>query len=320
LCNILKGVEMSTQPEYNSDESQAQFETLGSDFNLPLWQNFATDVRSMAVPSDVHTIRELVKIYYRIQKDRMACANQSRQLEKLGKSNELTEHIAKNLQYMERSLIYPFRYFSNSYVAGRWSISQYGIGPVITAGLLSNIDISKAPTVGSIWRFAGMDPTVVWAKGEKRPWNDDLKTLVWKIGQSFMKFSNNDACFYGKLYKQDKQRRINLNESGAYAENAKRILESKNWRANKSRDTLSSGMLPPAQIDAQARRFAAKIFLSHFHTVWYEDYHTELQGKPVRAPRPYAIAHGGHTHMIEIPHYIQAVDGVSVGRFIDPDE
>ena len=42
---------------------------------------------------------------------------------------------------------------------GRWSESIPGIGPVISAGLISEIDITRAPTVGHIWRFAGMDPT-----------------------------------------------------------------------------------------------------------------------------------------------------------------
>ena len=303
------------------DGMQEQEIELDFDFNMPMWRNFVKDVRGMVQPQNPHTMRELVKAYYRIQGARIAIAAQSRELAKDGDSNELTEHIANNMKYMEQSLIYPFTRFANDYVAGRWALSQYGIGPVITAGLLSNIDISRAYTVGSIWRFAGMDPTVVWTKGQKRPWNDDMKVLVWKIGQSFMKFSGREECFYGKLYLRDKTRRAEANESGLYAERAKSILAQKDWKKDTpSRRKLQAGHLPDAQIDAQARRFAAKIFLSHFHTVWYEDYHTELQGKPVRAPRPYAIAHGGHAHMIEIPHYVQEVDGVSAGRFIDPNE
>jgi hypothetical protein len=78
---------------------------------------------------------------------------------------------------------------------------------------------------------------------------------------------------------------------------AKEILDSKNWKINKSSTHLKSGHLPPAQIDAQARRFAVKIFLSHFHAVWYETHH----GNP--APRPYTIAHMDHVHEIEIPNY-----------------
>jgi hypothetical protein len=198
---------------------------------------------------------------------------------------------------MENSLKNPLKVFAESYPVGQWALSQYGIGPVITAGLIAHIDIEKASTAGSVWRYAGLDPTMKWEKGSKRPFNAELKVLSWKIGQSFMKFSGRDQCFYGKLYLQDKQRRVELNESGAYADRAKEILTTKNWKANKSSDTLKSGKLPAAQIDAQARRFAVKIFLSHFHTVWFETHFNR------KAPTPYTIAHMDHVHQIDVPNY-----------------
>ena len=302
-----------------STEMQPEFPDDGKIFNFPLWKNLRLDVRQMAVEFDQRSVRELVSTYYRVQGDRIAVAAQARELKAQDSPHQLTEYLSEQLHHMEASLVRPLETFAQSYKVGQWALSQYGIGPVITAGLISHIDISKAHTAGSVWRYAGMDPTVVWNKGQKRPWNAELKTLVWKIGQSFMKFSGREQCFYGKLYLQDKARRIELNTSGAYAERAKSILESKNWKKNKTSETLKEGRLSDAQIDAQARRFAAKIFISHFHTVWYEDYHTELQGTPVRAPRPYAIERGGHAHMIEIPHYVQAVAGQSEGRIVLPD-
>lgn len=266
-------------------------------FRFPMWQLLAKDVRALAVKFDSNSVRELVSIYYRIQDDRIALAAQARELQKTGSPHELVEYLSDQLGYMETSLKKPLENFAQSYEVGRWALSQYGIGPIITAGLISHIDITKAPTAGSIWRYAGIDPTAKWEKGEKRPWNAELKTLTWKIGQSFMKFSNKDQCFYGKLYRQDKERRIQLNESGAYAERSKDILASKNWRKNKSSDTLREGKLPAAQIDAQARRFAAKIFLSHFHAVWFETHYNK------KAPTPYTIAHLDHVHEIQIPNY-----------------
>lgn len=268
-----------------------------SGFAFPLWQRMAKDVRTLRVDFNRNSIRELVSTYYRIQDDRIALAAQARELKATESPHELVEYLSDQLGYMEASLKSPLKAFAESYEVGRWALSQYGIGPVITAGLISHIDIEKAPTAGSVWRYAGMDPTSKWEKGEKRPWNAELKTLSWKIGQSFMKFSGKEQCFYGKLYRQDKQRRLELNESGAYAERAKEILESKNWRKNKSSDTLREGKLPAAQIDAQARRFAVKIFLSHFHAVWFETHYN----KP--APRPYMIAHKDHVHEIQIPNY-----------------
>jgi hypothetical protein len=292
-------------------------EELDIEFDFPMWKNFSKDIRALHLKFDQSSVRELVSTYYRIQQDRIAVSAQSRELKENGSPYELTEFLSKQLHYMESSLVKPFEHFVSTYKVGQWAISQYGIGPVITAGLISNIDISRAHTAGSIWRYAGMDPTVVWNKGQKRPWNAELKTLTWKIGQSFMKFSGKDQCFYGKLYLQDKERRSKINESGGYSETAKHILSTKNFKQNVTKAKLENGLLSDAHIDAQARRFAAKIFLSHFHTVWYEDHHTQLQGTPVRAPRPYVIEHGGHSHAIDIPNYVQAVAGQAEGYLIN---
>ena len=104
--------------------------------------------------------------------------------------------------------------------AGVWMRSIVGIGPVITAGFLAHIDAAKAPTVGHIWRFCGLDPTVKWDKGTKRPWNASLKRLCWIVGESFTKVSNHADDTYGKLYQQRKEREIARNEAGDYAEQA----------------------------------------------------------------------------------------------------
>lgn len=267
------------------------------EFDFPMWQKMVRDVRSLSVNFDRQSVRELVSTYYRIQGNRIAMAAQARELEKAGSPHQLMEFLSSNMYYMETSLKSPLTRFSETYAVGNWALSQYGIGPVITAGLISHIDITKARTAGSVWRYAGLDPTIKWEKGLKRPFNAELKVLTWKIGQSFMKFSGRPQCFYGKLYLQDKERRTQLNEQGAYAARAQELLDTKNWAKNKSRSHLEAGQLPPAQIDAQARRFAVKIFLSHFHAVWYEDYYK----KP--APTPYTIAHQDHVHVIEIPNY-----------------
>jgi hypothetical protein len=260
-----------------------------------MFTHFARDVRSMSSNLDSSSARKLVDSYYVLQENRIAFAAQARELEKQQSPYELVAFIAHNLHIMEKSLKYPLQRYAESSVAGEWAISQYGIGPVLAAGLSAHIDITKAPTAGSVWRYAGLDPTQKWEKGQKRPYNAELKTLCWKIGQSFLKFHKKDQCFYGHLYEQDKIRRIAKNEAGDYADFAKEILQTKNFKVNKTRDKLESGVLSDAQIDAQARRFAVKIFLSHYHAVAFQAHH----GEP--APRPYIIAHGDHVHEIAIP-------------------
>lgn len=266
------------------------------DFDFPMFNRFSRDVRALTVELDSRSAREVVAAYYNLQANRIAFAAQARELKKNDSPSELVEYLSYNLGLMEKALKNPLEAYANNSVVGSWALSQYGIGPVLSAGLMAHIDITKAPTAGSVWRYAGLDPTQKWEKGKPRPYNAELKTLCWKIGQSFMKFSGKDECFYGQLYKQDKARRIAKNEAGDYAEFAKSILETKSFKANQTRSKLESGVLSDAQIDAQARRFAVKIFLSHYHAVAYQAHH----GEP--APRPYIIAHGDHVHEIAIPN------------------
>ena len=51
---------------------------------------------------------------------------------------------------------------------------------------------------------AGLDPTVTWGKGERRPWNAELKVLCWKLGDSFVKVSNKEGALYGRIYRERK--------------------------------------------------------------------------------------------------------------------
>lgn len=268
-------------------------------FIVNLYENnhLNRDIREMTLDFDRSSVRNLVSSYYDLQKLRIMTNNRAKALQKANSPHELVTFYAEQLKRLEAGLVKPLDLFAQQFEVGRWAQSIYGIGPVLSAGLIAHIDITKAPTAGSVWRFAGLDPTTKWDKNTKRPWNAELKTITWKCGQSFMKFHGRDECFYGHLYKQDKERRIAKNEAGDYAEFANTILTTKNWKNNNlTKKTLQSGKLPDGQIDAQARRFAVKIFLSHFHAVAYQEHY----GKP--APRPYIIEHGGHVHEIAIPN------------------
>ena len=57
----------------------------------------------------------------------------------------------------------------------------------------------------------------------------------------------------------------------------------------------SQGKLPPKQIDNRARRYAVKMFLSHFHNCWWR----EAMG--TEPPKPFALEHCGHAHYIAPP-------------------
>lgn len=256
------------------------------------------DLKVGALSLGDNEARFLVDSYYTIQDDRKRSKSQLTALEKAGEPNSVIQWFYDQNETLEEQIKLALDLYTESHPMGSYMRSIFGIGPVISAGLLAHIDITKAPTAGHIWQYAGIagDNQRPWLKGQKRPFNAKLKTLLWKAGQSFMKFSNNEKCYYGHVYRARKEYEIANNESGKLAAQAAEGLTKvgKNTEAYKY---YSIGKLPPGRIDARARRYAVKLFISHLHGEWYRNhYKTE-------PPMPYPIAMlENHTHFIPPPH------------------
>jgi len=143
----------------------------------------------------------------------------------------------------------------------------------------------------------------------KRPWNAKLKTLVTvRMGETFVKFSGQDKCVYGKLYVDRKKRLIRENAAGKFSDHAfdrvndvdKKTIayqwysgqypscimnedffllslqqREKLMKNNRRKEGEGLRMLPPAHLHSRARRYVAQMVLSHLHYVMYEDYYGE---------------------------------------------
>lgn len=258
------------------------------------------DIREAAKHMTPHEARFFVDLYYTMQRYRIRMANQITALV-LSKSDEpfsLVHLMLAKAGLLENEIKGDLDSFSAARPLGEWARSNKGVGPIIAAGLLAHIDLDKAKTAGAIWRFAGLDPTVKWLPKTKRPWNASLKVLCWKLGQSFMKLHKNEDCFYGQIYKDRKTFEIARNESGANKDTAEQSLAEKKFRADTAtRKAYEAGCLPDGRIELRAERYAVKMFLSHYFAVGYEMKHGE------RAPIPYIIQYGGHTHEIRPPNW-----------------
>ena len=245
------------------------------------------------------TARYMVDAFYREQQERIAADAMVRQAEKVGEPIDTVKFIAEQHRRNEASIKSMLDSYTSNNKLGAWAKSICGIGPVIAAGLLAHIDITKTQTAGGLQRFAGLDPTIDWDKGQKRPYNAKLKTLVaFKLGESFVKNQNRVNDVYGHLFAEHKAMEQSKNETGGFAEEARAILTKKKIGKNtEAYKWYSQGKLPPAHIHARARRYAVKIFLSHFFEVAYEIKY----GK--RPPEPYSIAILNHAHKIEVPNW-----------------
>lgn len=262
------------------------------------------DLKTASATLSSNEIRYLVDAYYQTQENRKRGDNQIRSM--AAEPHQVLDWLTTNNRALEKNIVKALDAYTEAHPVGEWLRSIVGIGTVIAAGLIANIDIERAPTVGHIWRFAGLDPTVVWGKGEKRPWNARLKRLCWLAGESFVKFQSHEDDIYGKVYIARKEMETAANERGEYAGQAKEKLE----KFNIGKDTeaykwYTQGKLPPAHIHARAKRYAVKLFLANLHEVMYFIRYRTMP------PKPYVLTAMGDRHV----HYIGApnsniVDGL----------
>jgi hypothetical protein len=272
---------------------------------IRLTRDLANAARTMG-PKEA---RFLVDAYYTSQENRKRAANQVRAMTR-GVVVELPEEgdepaptpephvlidwLFNQSRILEGQIKRALDTYTTAHIMGSWMRQVVGIGPVISAGLLAHLEQPR-PTVGKIYAFIGWAAAdqKPWKTGELRPFNTQLKTICWHAGQSFMKLSNRDDCFYGKKYRERKAFEQMMSDTGQRVETAKEWLN----RFHTSTPTYkcyAEGKLPPSQIDGRARRYAVKLFLSHMNEVW-------LIRTGQASPVPYPIGHLHHVDYISPP-------------------
>ncbi len=326
--------------------------------SLEMLERLNKDLKTAATALTQNEVRLFIDLYYQVQDFRIACANIVRS--QPGEPSALSQYIFNNFKVFEKDISAAMGAFAAHYKVGQWLQSIYGIGPIISAGLLAHLDIRKAKTPGNFLSFAGMiEPTrQPWEKKQKRPWNAKLKTLVTvRMGETFVKFSGQDKCVYGKLYVQRKQRLIRENTAGNFSDHA--LARSKDvdkktiayqWysgqypgndmgedfflltlpqREKKMKSCrLDEGkgmpMLPPAHLHSRARRHVAQMVLSHLHYVMYEDYYGKTyEFKPYVHSEHYdknSPGHDGkeHAHIMMPPNWPNdELDGAPLSKLLD---
>lgn len=263
--------------------------------DLESLDKLSRDLRKASISLGPHEARFLVDAYYMIQEDRKRTFNQDRQLEKSSEPHEIISWLATQNKHLEKQIAAALDTFSAAHEEGQWARRQVGIGPIIAAGLLAHIDLAKTTTATKLWRFSGFDPSLKWEKGQKRPWNASLKVLGYKIGESFVKTCNHKESYYGPIYSKAKAMYTERNAAGLYTARSADILKARKFGAEtEARKHYEGGHFPPAHIHAMARRYAIKLFLSH-----YLEVAQRVHG--IDPSTPYAIAILGHHDYIPPP-------------------
>ena len=321
--------------------------------HLEPMQRITKDIKDASRILTPREARYLVDTYYAMQRQRIRTTNQQAAMTRLGEPHSVISWFASQNTSLEHQVARALAAFAAASPVCQWAMTIRGIGPIVSAGLAAHIDITKAPTVGHIWRFAGLDPTVKWQKAEKvratlsslnyvqtadpnepvdedvialacaeygrsqdtiiaymegsmtldalskaiarSPFNQGLKTLCWKIGESFLKVKNHEEDVYGHIMDQRYELEKANNEIGMYAGQAVAML--KRSPGHKQKKIYKEGKLPPGHLLQRSKRYAVKFFLAHWHHVRWE---IEFGEAP---PKPWIFTQPEHTHYLGPPNW-----------------
>lgn len=103
----------------------------------------------------------------------------------------------------------------------------------------------------------------------KPPYNKELKTLCYNIGECIKKQCNKEKALYGRMYKDRKAYETAKNERLEYKDQAEKALREKNFTNKDVIECYKSGKLTAGHIDMRSCRYAVKMFLSHFYEMYY---------------------------------------------------
>lgn len=137
-----------------------------------------------------------------------------------------------------------------------------GIGDIMAARILAEIDIVRADTVSSLWKYAGYGVNADGkrdrpVKGQKLGYNKELKIVIRLAVESFIK----SRSPYASLYYTEKEK----------------------WMAREGITKMHAHNAAIGKV--------AKVFLAHLWHVW-----RVVDGLPIRSV--FAIEKMGHTHYI----------------------
>jgi hypothetical protein len=189
----------------------------------------------------------------------------------------LDEVLSGDWKRIEEEFRNALRIIQRHTSSSRWLSSQQGIGPISTVALESFIDLSRCQYVSSLWQYVGLGD-----KSRRSNWM--MKTVVNQLGASFIYNQNRADCFYGRLYRLNRESVNRKNEQGRYAALAR--------KTNSEIGDMVYSMI----CRELAQKETVKIMLSHYHAIRQM---TETGRQP---PLPYPATHYENVDLVPIPN------------------
>jgi len=262
-------------------------------------------------PETLEAIKQSVRFFYDMQKLRIQSSNRTTTNTVIldTKHGGHLDDQGDRLSEMERKEMTNIRRLLKTHpLYTQWLKEQKGCGPTLSGVIISEIDITKAPTVSALWSYCGLavdsktGKAVRMKRGEKAGYNPWLKAkLVKVLGDCLIRANSPWRKFYDdyKLRKQNTlvDQCMLCKGKGVFkskketSEEEKTKTEPKEKKCTNCKGT--GGPAPWGQSDAHrhqaAIRYMVKMFLQEMWTVW-----RTIEELPVTDP--YAVAVLGRTH------------------------
>ena len=132
----------------------------------PVIQKLNKDIREASKLMSRQEVRCLVGCYYDMQKDRIGHSNRLFQATHQEIPHQSIQWLFDQSLVLEKQVGKMLDYYSGAHPVGLWMRENKGIGPIIAAGFLAYIDITRAPTAGRIWSYTGYVPDINWHSAE----------------------------------------------------------------------------------------------------------------------------------------------------------
>jgi len=244
--------------------------------------------------------------------ERLRVASQIREahLKRHNRADRETEEMSRRLAELEDYVNGRIAELIETHPAYPWFSLVKGVGRENIAKVIGLIDITKAPTISSLWKFAGLAPedgkAMKRVKGQKLTYNSQLRSMVWRLASSLRRAKGGFYDYYIREKDSYTQRfteqgyKILPTPSGVYAclncgasWAKKREITPCCARPEIGKKTREEppGVVWLGHLDAMALRKMSKLFLACLWLVW-----RKAEGLPIR--EPYSIGRQGHTKLI----------------------
>jgi len=252
--------------------------------------------------TETKSLTSLVDAAVAIEKLRVSAELRQDHLALLGRQDPETDALHQHLKDIEDYVDGRVADLIQSHPAYPWFSKVKGVGRENIGKVVAQIDVRKAPTISSLWKFSGFSvengaaPRRVKGGG-KLSYNSQLRSMCWRLAASLKRSKGNLYQYYIKEKEKYTERFLNqdykilptpkgkwacLNCGASWGKKRDITPCCDNPEIEKKIREEPPGVIWLGHLDMMALRKMIKLFLACLWLVW-----REAEGLPIT--NPYAI-------------------------------